>query len=1043
MSEEFLKGLTKEQIDAIKSSGNVLVSAGAGSGKTSVLTKRVLYNLLNGVQLDELLILTFTNNAANEMKERIKNTLSLYEKTKHLVPFVDSANITTFDAYFLYLVKKYSYVFNIDENIINLPEDILKVKKHEVLEEIINKYYEDEDENLIKIIKTYTYKNDSNIFNFILKIDDLVSKNKNKFDFLNNYYNNFLSDEALKLFKDNYLNKGIQNRFEIINDLLNLTEEKYHQKFNEKFDYILSNPDFDYLASLDKKFASMPYKSLDNNSNTVNQIVNLFKNQFLDILKEVDDYQNIIKIDKENNQKLIPFLIKIVYQLEVKIDQFKKDKQAYTFNDIAIMAKELLLKHEDIRNEIKTKLRLIMIDEYQDTSKFQEEFIDLIANNNVFVVGDVKQSIYGFRDANPKQFIDKYELYKNDPSKGQLIIMNKNFRSRKEINIHINELFSNIMSLEYGGADYKVDHQIETGNDSYEKYGKTSNKHGITSITYKITKKDRSEAKVLKEINTVILDIKSRVYNKMQIFDKDKKILRDVRFSDFTLLSPKSTRFKDIEKLFILNGVPINAIYDEDIIQDESIITLISILKFINETNKEEPNKAILKHAFYSIARSFLFSYKDKKLYNLSLNDLYQNDELYLRLEGFSNKNKGFLIQDLFLNIIKEFDFLDKLTLIGDSISKIKFTKIFYEKTKIMDELNYSLDDFISYLEKLDSLDLKMESRKVNSGIDAVGLTTIHKSKGLEYPIVYLVCLDGKDNNKSDVPKIFFANDKFGFFFPSLFTKSNKNIHQLFSSLYMNLDTLSEKIRLLYVALTRAKEEAIIPNCIVEDDEGNVQIEDELNEDNELYGVAINSFEKLKNAKNLKNIFEAYELKLESNNYYQKQFEEVLVEEQKNNLILKMKGFDFNFIKEEKIKASKKLNQDTDNTLLEIGTRLHLLMEVVNFKTKDLSFIRNENDKKLIKNILDNQIFASLENSKIYKEYEYYDNEFDYSGIIDLMIEDKNHIKIIDYKLKNIDDENYTKQLTLYKNYIEKTFNKKVSCYLLSLVDNNVKVVYE
>ena len=118
-------------------------------------------------------------------------------------------------------------------------------------------------------------------------------------------------------------------------------------------------------------------------------------------------------------------------------------------------------------------------------------------------------------------------------------------------------------------------------------------------------------------------------------------------------------------------------------------------------------------------------------------------------------------------------------------------------------------------------------------------------------------------------------------------------------------------------------------------------------------------------------------------------------------------------------------------------------MEVVNFKTKDLSFIRNENDKKLNKNILDNQIFASLENSKIYKEYEYYDNELDYSGVIDLMIEDKNHIKIIDYKLKNIDDENYTKQLTLYKNYIEKSFNKKVSCYLLSLVDNNVKVVYE
>lgn len=1043
MNYEFLKGLTKEQVDAIISSGNVLVSAGAGSGKTSVLTKRVLYNLLDGVNLDELLILTFTNNAANEMKERIKNTLSQYEKTKSLVPFVDSANITTFDAYFLYLVKKYSYIFGIDQNIINLPEDILKVKKYEVLENLINKYYEEENKNLIEIIKTYTYKNDSNIFNFILKIDEVVAKNKDKFSFLNNYYDDFLSDDSLKNFKNNYLNKGIQNRFDIIKDLLSLTNEKYKNKFYEKFDYIISNPDFDYLANLDKQFDRMPNKSYDNNSNIVNQITNLFKNQFLDVLKEVDDYQNIIKIDKENNQKLIPFILKIVTKLENEIDKFKKEKQAYTFNDIALMAKDLLIKHENIRNEVKNKLRLIMIDEYQDTSKFQEEFIDLIANNNVFVVGDVKQSIYGFRDANPKQFIDKYELYKNNPSTGQLIVLNKNFRSRKEINMHINELFSNIMSLEYGGANYKIDHQIETGNDAYEKYGLTKDKHGITNIKYKISKGDKSDVRTLKEINAVILDIKSRVYNKMQIFDKDKKVLRDAKFSDFTLLSPKSTKFKDIEKLFIINGVPINAIYDEDIIQDESIITLISILKFINETNKNESNKAVLKHAFYSIARSFLFDYNDEILYKLSLNDLYKNDELYLRLEEFSKENKGFLIQDLFLNIIKEFNFLDKLTLIGDSISKIKFTKIFYEKTKIMDELNYTLDDFISYLEKLNSLDLKMESRKINSGIDAVGLTTIHKSKGLEYPVVYLICLDGKDNNKSDVPKNFYVNEKFGFFLPSLFTKSNKNVHQLFSSFYTNLDTLSEKIRLLYVALTRAKEEVVIPRFIVEDDDTNIELDSELIEDNELYGINVSSFEKLKNAKNLKDIFEAYELNLATNNYYQHQFEETLEEEKYNNLKFKIMDFNFNFANEEKVKASKELNEDVDQNMLEKGTRLHLLMEIVNFKTKDFSFITNKDDQILIKNILNNEMFKNIENAKIYKEYEYYDNELDYEGIIDLMIVDTNSIKIIDYKLKNIDDENYKKQLFLYKNYIEKTFNKKVSCYLLSLVDNNVKVVYE
>lgn len=1012
-------GRTKDQLKAISSKGNVIVSAGAGSGKTSVLTERVFTNIINGIKLDELLILTFTNNAANEMKERIKDALAKNENTMSLVPFVDSANICTFDSYFLYLVKKYSSKLNISPDIKIVPDDVIKIKKIEVLQGLFEKYADIEDERFIKLINNYSQKDVDNLTKFIMKIDDIVSQKENKYEFINSYYDNFLSNEVFEKFKNNVINNFFKDTLKELESILLRYEELAGcKKILENIQPMIANPNIDFFTEQD--FESLFLKQVRSqieDENEKERVQYLYKTCLKDVIKALD-YKNFIAVDLKNNQELMPFVMNIVKELEIELDKYKTNKQSYTFNDIALMAENILRNNNDIRLEIKNKLKLIMIDEYQDTSKFQEEFINLIADDNVFVVGDVKQSIYGFRNANPQQFIDKYELYKDNLNNHQKIDMNENFRSRHEVNDQINDIFSQIMTLKYGGADYINGHIIKSGNDLYDKYGKTKNIHGITKIDYIEKEEDQDEL--------IIHDIKSRIDNKMQVFDKETNTLRDVTYKDFTILASKKTKFEDIEQKFFKSGIPINAIYDENIISDDSIVVLINILKFINECFKSKPNYQILKHTFFSIARSFLFEYDDQKLYELSLDNKYKNDEKYLSLRRFSFKNKGLLIQEIYLNVLNEFNFVDKLSLLGEAISKIKFNKIFYERTKIMDDLGFELEDFILFLEKLSDLDIKMQIKKNSSGANAVTLTSIHQSKGLEYPIVYLSHLYDKGKG-DDSFSTYFVHDKFGFYLPSLYNCKNQSLHKIFAEAYIEKDNVSEKIRLLYVALTRAKEEAIILFRHKENNNGDL--------------ISCSNIEK---AKYLGHILECYNGKFKESEYLHLNTN-LDNYNTKENIIceqtLEIKKLNYEFKETKIVRASKELKPKTSSFILHKGTHMHLLMETLDFKNPNLMLIDNLEEREMIKNVLNNSLFKNIKDATIYKEYEYHDNELNYTGIIDLMLEYEDHIDIIDYKLKNIDDLAYNNQLNQYRNYIFKTFKKKVYCYLLSLSDNSVREI--
>jgi ATP-dependent helicase/nuclease subunit A len=474
-----LSDYTIPQQRAITTSGsNIIVSAGAGSGKTQVLTQRVLYFVKNeGYKLENFLILTFTNLAAGEMKQRIRKTL--LEEGLEEGNNVDVADITTFDSYALSLVKKYHFNLGISPNISIVDSNVISVRKRTLLNEIFETYYQSQDEVFLNMIKEFCFKDDDDIIDLTL---DFYDKSMQKLDYLkywdefSNYYSidNIIDikNELLKIMIEDF--KTLKPLIlKLPNTCLKKTDERLYQDvvfellepiFNaETYEEILE------LLNATYKFPNIPTGSSEDDKKINTKI----KNRLSDKIKK---YKTLPKDEKEFEEYLLrnlPYarkIIEICKVLDSKIKEYKSLYEVYEFNDIAKMSLNLIKNNEDIRNEIKDRLKMIMIDEYQDTSIIQEEFISYIGNNNVYMVGDVKQSIYRFRNARSDIFTNKYNKYKLG-IEGIAIDLNKNFRSRREVLDDINFIFKQIMTDSLGGANYRLDHVIEYGNLNYLKAG--------------------------------------------------------------------------------------------------------------------------------------------------------------------------------------------------------------------------------------------------------------------------------------------------------------------------------------------------------------------------------------------------------------------------------------------------------------------------------------------------------------------------------------------------------------------------------------------
>ena len=442
---------TNEQLEAInRDNSNIIVSAGAGSGKTAVLTERVIRKLKSGVDVDRLLVLTFTNEAANEMKSRIRDAI-IKNKLDDQLSLLDSSYITTFDSYALSVVKKYHYLLNISNNVSIVDSNIVLIYKYQVIDSIFLDMYG--DSKFDKLVNDFCLKDDKKLKKYAIALSDKLDLLIDKNEYLDNYLEENYSDKFINLAIDSYMElirKKILELASLYEKLQDFITPKLKDTLDSHFKVLFEGKSYDDYVMF-ANTSSVRYTQVDEDGKKLRDLVK-------DKSKEIKDLLRFDSIDSIKESLMATYdyadvMIKIIRKLDAAVLEYKEKHDVYEFNDIAHMAIKVVKDNESVREELRGYFNEIMVDEYQDTSSIQEEFISLISNNNVYMVGDIKQSIYRFRNANPYIFQEKYDNYANSLG-GIKIDLLKNFRSRKETLFNINEIFNLIMDNEIGNASY-------------------------------------------------------------------------------------------------------------------------------------------------------------------------------------------------------------------------------------------------------------------------------------------------------------------------------------------------------------------------------------------------------------------------------------------------------------------------------------------------------------------------------------------------------------------------------------------------------------
>lgn len=1019
--------LTPEQQLAVDLEGtNIIVSAGAGSGKTAVLSERVIRKLKDGIDIRNILMLTFTNEAAGEMANRIRKKIKKAGLTSQL-EFLDQAYITTFDAFALSLVKKYHYVLNIDKSIDIIDSSIIDLKRNEFLEEIFLSLYEAKDEKFLKLIGDFTTRDDEVIKKAILSINKSLDLKYDKEDYINNYINNFYNNEYIEQLFAEYFNYLKKISLELEDSVLIL------ENFMDSSSYE------NIYNSLSKLFRPNSYNDLYKNNNIilprftkVDSSGISVKENIQELFKELNELVIYSEDELKNNyfctRDYVEVILKIIKMLDEKINLYKKEHNSYEFTDIAKMAISIVKDNEDIRLELKDKFNEIMIDEYQDTNDLQETFIKLLENDNVYMVGDIKQSIYRFRNANPLIFKDKYDRYSINNG-GKKIDLLKNFRSREEVLYNINEIFAPLMTQDIGGINYKESHAMVYGNKAYIEKGANDYNNYLDILTYNNEDKKYTNDEI--EAFIIAKDIKKKIEEKYLVFDFDKECNRDVTYNDFCIILDRGSKMSLFKKVFEYLDIPMEVYKDNNLIEENDIFIIKNIIGLILSIKDGIYNKN-LKYYFTSVARSYIGNLCDNEIFKcFEENKIFKTD-IYNKCYEISKDIDIMTPNILLKRIIKDFNFYDKFILVGNVDAAIKRINYLLELSKNVENLGFSIIDFSNYLNEMIDSDQEIKYKEAKSNSISVKIMNIHKSKGLEFPICYFAGFP-KTFNISDLKNKFMFDNKYGILTPFYKEGIGETFVKTLVKNNYYLNEVAEKIRLFYVALTRAKEKMIMVMPNIEDKK---YVKDEISF---MDGIKFRSFYDF--IKSISGNLAKYMISVDLNNVgvtkdyeFSKSLSKNMVNNEEANMLFIED--EIPFIEIEKKHASKTIKEIlsvSDEKTLEFGAKIHELLELTDFKNANT-------DNKYVNHLLNTFDFNS---AKIYQELEF-SYELDdvlYHGIIDLMLEYEDKIFIIDYKLKNIDDENYIKQLNVYYNYVKCISNKDVHMYLYSILDNVTKEI--
>lgn len=885
---------TKEQQKVIDlRERNILVSAAAGSGKTAVLVERIISIITDEekpVDIDRLLIVTFTNAAAAEMRERIgdaiEQKLSRMPEDLHLqkqATLVHSAQITTIHSFCLNVIRNHFNTIELDPSFRIAEEAELTLIKSDVVNDLLEQYYEESREDFLEFIESFSSgKSDGAVEELILQLHNFSMSYPWPEEWLEEKKRTFLIETKEEMKSSDWMRALLQYLETVTKDLLARSREAIQicEEADGPGAYLAAiKSDEAFLLSLTKlsdyeeygaalngfSFARLSGKKeigvSDEKKNQVKAIREEIKKAVGDLCKNYffqsgEEMLNDIKA----MSKPVSVLIDLCQDFSAAFAKEKSEKNIVDFHDLEHFALNILVQKKDgivsptpAADELCEFYREIMIDEYQDSNLVQETILNSICRErygdpNLFMVGDVKQSIYRFRLARPEIFMEKYDTYDLEDSKYQRIDLHKNFRSRAVVLDSINFIFEQIMTKRLGNILYDEQAALYPGADFGERTEGVSVDTEVILVSAEPSEKESERDKKTKTENRsdpegeeneyTEKEIEARAIAKrmkeltdadhgLMIFDKKHRIYRRARYGDMVVLLRTMSNWAEIfADTFAAEGIISHTETRSGYFSTLEIRTVLNLLRIIDNPRQDIPFTAILRSpivdltsndlALIRISKRRISMYEAIQEYRTEYsNDLSSRlDEFMDKLERYRDMMVHYSIHELILKVLEDTGYYNYVTAMPAGEKRRANLDMLVQRAVRFEGSSYSgLFHFIRYIEKLHKYDIDFGEAKIEGENDnTVKIMSIHKSKGLEFPIVFAAGMGKKFNNQDSKSTLLIHPDLgigIDCIDPELRTKVPTLVKKIIQK-ELVLENLGEELRILYVALTRAKEKLII-----------------------------------------------------------------------------------------------------------------------------------------------------------------------------------------------------------------------------------------
>ena len=862
---------TKEQQQVIDlRNRNILVSAAAGSGKTAVLVERIITRLTKDkepLDVDRLLIVTFTEAAAAEMKERIhmaiEKALEEDPDNVHLQrqsTLIHQAKITTIHQFCLSVIRDYFHTIDLDPSFRVGDEGELKLLKQDMVEKVLEDAYREGDEAFLAFVESFASgRTDTKLEELILQMYEFSRSFPNPNSWMDFCVAQYGVDTPKELNEKPFIQEAVQEVKQYLKDmdilLLQAMEicdsdggpTAYRDTLQLDREQILTLRECDSFEGLQKTITTLIWDKLKANrdKSVSEQKIQQVKDMRDEVKKTIKSlaeqyfFDSIEELQKDLSaaKKHMQVLVRLVKAFSEEFLLAKQSRNVIDFSDMEQYALQILTNEEDgefypseVAENYQQKFAEVMIDEYQDSNLVQEAILTSVSgvhkgNYNIFMVGDVKQSIYRFRLSRPELFMEKYHTYSVDHGKKQRIDLHKNFRSRREVLESTNFIFEQIMTSAFGGISYDDKAALYVGAEYTESVGNDT----------EVLLVETPDRKAAERVEIEALTVANRIKELMathHVQDKKTGMLRKVRYGDIVILSRNVKGWTDVfAKVLNEEGVPTYTGSQEGYFQTREIQTILNYLKILDNPRQDIPFAAVLTSMFANLDSEDLAELKNstdaEHLYNRVCQYLETgtNARLQEQLQQFLDVYHAFrakvpylAIHVLLWQLLEETGYGDYVASLPGGIQRSANLQMLVEKAVAFEGTSYKgLFNFVRYMEQLQKYNVDYgEANIMDEEADVVTLMSIHKSKGLEFPIVFVTGLT-KQFNQQDTRQSIILHSDLGAGIDMVdvnFRTKAPTILKKVIQQRVQKESIAEELRVLYVAMTRAKEKLILTGTL-------------------------------------------------------------------------------------------------------------------------------------------------------------------------------------------------------------------------------------